>query len=210
MPALKHGHPNLRSPRQPLCGNSSAPRANHRPAMRLLRNAILAGGLCLATLGCASNNIDRKIKIFPSYAGPGIRFEQSGGTFDWLPEPPQKTDARAEFPHVHKLFIELVDAELIRKGFRHTTGAKPDHWLDYKLGKRVVGDPYSPGDRHFAQLTLDVLDPISGKLARRFASEIEIDRSAPPRETRTLIERGVSLMLADVPNLADTDAGGAD
>ncbi len=130
-----------------------------------------------------------------------MRFDASTETFGWLAAPDEKQrQIRKEYRHIDKQFRAVLTEALASRGYVEADPGPPDVWLEYWFGRRVTGNPDQPAiDKHYAMITLDVLEPDGLKLAWRTSAEVLVDRSASAADIRDLMRRTVDAMLESIP-----------
>lgn len=138
-----------------------------------------------------------------SYWGPGMRFSDTAGTYDWVSGAGAGTVGAdgTENPRLDALIKASVEKHLARKGYARARDA--DVWVDYRVARNVRADPY--GGIEFPQHTegslgLYVINPEDSKLIWRGIVTTALDPAASPEERVKTLDIAVQKMLDELPS----------
>jgi len=135
-----------------------------------------------------------------SFWGPAQKLSGLGASFAWRQVAKCEPDAsKVGGSDIDATFHDLIEADLMSKGYRKSNDRSVDFSVCYRMGKRERQSETQLGTWDEATLGVELTDPSTGGLIWRGFVHGRIDYSAPPEARKARLETAVRQLLQPLP-----------
>lgn len=135
-----------------------------------------------------------------SFWGPAHKLSGLGTSYAWKPGVQCESDAdKTGNPDIGATLLELVDAELAKRGYRQVSDGKPDFLVCQRLSKFVAQAQTGLASWDEAVFEVDLTDPATGGNVWRGRVQGRIDYAAAPDTRRNRMQSAVRELIEPLP-----------
>jgi hypothetical protein len=135
-----------------------------------------------------------------SFWGPAHKLSGLGTSYGWKPGEKCEPDAdKTGNPEISSTFLDLVDTEFAKLGYRRISEGKPDFLVCHRIGKFVAQAQTGLASWDEAVLEVDLTDPATGGNVWRGRVQGRIDYSAAPEARKHRMQSAVRELVKPLP-----------